>query len=465
MKFSRKIMIFFLFALILGSVGYAYYRYQYIPAQAAPVQEIQTARARMGDIRITASGGGNLVPTTEINLGFRNPGLLTELNVTTGDRVEAGQLLARLDDSSTRIQLEQARLNLEVLTSPYAIAEAEKAVADAQAALEEAEYARLSQQEGYRGSDSTIDAVKADLILAEAKVEKTRDKYEPLAGRPEDNLERAVALAQYSAAVEARDAIVRKLNWYIGMPDELDQAGLDAEVAIAETRVAAAAALLAELKGEVQQADENLAINPDLNQLRQARLALENAQFALDNTVLYAPAEGYVTGLNAALGEIVSASPILEIAALDQPLVRFYMEENDLGKIAVGNPAIFTFDAYPEQTVQGEVIRLEPVLATVDGTPVVVAWASINADVDLALLSGMAAEVEVIAGESKDTLLVPVQALRELSPGSYAVFVVQPDSELKLTPVTVGLKDFANAEILSGLKAGDVVSTGTVETK
>jgi len=165
------------------------------------------------------------------------------------------------------------------------------------------------------------------------------------------------------------------------------------------------------------------------------------------------------------LGEIVSASPILEIAALDQPLVRFYMEENDLGKIAVGNPVIFTFDAYPEQTVQGEVIRLEPVLATVDGTPVVVAWASINADDGLALLSGMAAEVEVISGESKDTLLVPVQALRELSPGSYAVFVVQPDSELKLTPVTVGLKDFANAEILSGLKAGDVVSTGTVETK
>ena len=126
---------------------------------------------------------------------------------------------------------------------------------------------------------------------------------------------------------------------------------------------------------------------------------------------------------------------------------------------------MFTFDAYPERTVQGEVFRLEPVLDTVDGTPVVVAWASINADDDLVLLAGMATEVEVIAGESKDTLLVPIQAIRELAPGSYAVFVVQPDGQLELTPVTVGLKDFANAEILSGLKAGDVVSTGTVETK
>jgi hypothetical protein len=45
------------------------------------------------------------------------------------------------------------------------------------------------------------------------------------------------------------------------------------------------------------------------------------------------------------------------------------------------------------------------------------------------------------------------------------VFVVQPDGQLKLTPVTIGLRDFANVQILSGLQAGDVVSTGTVETK
>jgi HlyD family secretion protein len=465
MKSLRKILIFLIFAAILIGAGYIYYRAQYLPAQAAPVEEIQTARVRKGDIRITASGGGNLVPATEINLGFRNSGVLTELNVGIGDRVEAGQVLARLDDTSARIQLEQARLNLETLTSPYAIAEAEKALADALSALEEAEYARLSQQEGYRGSASTIDAVKADLILAEAKVEKTRDKYEPLANRPEDDLERATALAQFSAAGEARDAILRQLNWYLGVPDDLDQASLDAEVAIAQTRVAAAEALLAELKGETQSREGGVAVNPDLNQLRQAKLSLENAQSALDSSVLYAPIDGNVTAVNAALGEIVNANPIIEIAALDQPVVRFYLEENDLGKVAVGTRAVFTFDAYPEQTLEGEVYRLEPVLATVDGTPVVVAWATINAQEGLVLLSGMAAEVEVIAGESKETLLVPVQALRELSPGSYAVFLVQPDGQLELTPVTVGLKDFANAEILTGLKAGDLVSTGTVETK
>ena len=77
----------------------------------------------------------------------------------------------------------------------------------------------------------------------------------------------------------------------------------------------------------------------------------------------------------------------------------------------------------------------------------------------------MTVEVEVIAAEARNVMLVPVQALRELAPGSYAVFVVQADGSLKMTPVTVGLRDYANAEILSGLNVGDVISTGTVETK
>ena len=77
----------------------------------------------------------------------------------------------------------------------------------------------------------------------------------------------------------------------------------------------------------------------------------------------------------------------------------------------------------------------------------------------------MTADVEIISGEAKNALIIPIQALRELAPESFTVFVVQPDGSLKLTPVTIGLRDFANAEVLTGLKAGDIVSTGTVETK
>jgi multidrug efflux pump subunit AcrA (membrane-fusion protein) len=105
----------------------------------------------------------------------------------------------------------------------------------------------------------------------------------------------------------------------------------------------------------------------------------------------------------------------------------------------------------------------------VDGTPAVQSYAS----VDLAaqpvpsvalgtgnLLSGMNAEIEVIAGEARDAVMVPFQALREIAVDQYAVFVVGTDGELEMRPVEVGLKDYVNAEILSGLEPGEVVATG-----
>ena len=146
--------------------------------------------------------------------------------------------------------------------------------------------------------------------------------------------------------------------------------------------------------------------------------------------------------------------------------MRFYVEEVDLGKVAVGAPVSVLFDAAPDLSFSGEIIRVDPALVTVDGSPAVQAWARLDPyEHEVTLLSGLTAEVEIVSGRSENTLLVPVQALREAAPGVFSVFVVQPDGSLKLVPVTVGLKDFANAEILSGLKAGDVVSTGTVETK
>jgi multidrug efflux pump subunit AcrA (membrane-fusion protein) len=76
----------------------------------------------------------------------------------------------------------------------------------------------------------------------------------------------------------------------------------------------------------------------------------------------------------------------------------------------------------------------------------------------------MNASVDVIAGSAENAVLVPVEALRELAPGSYAVFVVENGTP-KLRTVTVGLQDVTFAQITSGLEAGEVVSTGIVETQ
>jgi len=200
-----------------------------------------------------------------------------------------------------------------------------------------------------------------------------------------------------------------------------------------------------------------------LNQLWNAERALINAQLALENTTLLAPFDGTISDLYSTEGQAVGTSPILTLSTLDTLWLEFYLEESDLGLLAIGRQLVVIFDAYPDQEVQAKVMKINPALTTVDGTSVVQAWAQFTSDVDMSLFAGMSADVELIAAETHDALLVPVQALRELTSDSYAVFVVDTDGDLTMRPVEVGLRDFANTEILNGLEKGDVISTGTLE--
>jgi RND family efflux transporter MFP subunit len=198
--------------------------------------------------------------------------------------------------------------------------------------------------------------------------------------------------------------------------------------------------------------------------LAQAQLDLEAAQSALDQLTLFAPINGLVTVVDAQAGQTVSTSPIFTLSNLDQPLIQLYLDETDLDKIAVGNEVEVVFDALPDDTFTGHVVRVEPELVTMEGVPTVQAEAVLEGVSLEDLPAGLNASVDVIGGRAENALLVPVEALRELSPGEYAVFVMSEAGELEARMVEVGLMDYANAEILSGLELGDEVSTGIVET-
>jgi multidrug efflux pump subunit AcrA (membrane-fusion protein) len=123
------------------------------------------------------------------------------------------------------------------------------------------------------------------------------------------------------------------------------------------------------------------------------------------------------------------------------------------------------FEALPDYTFPGAIVSVDPALVDVDGTIAVQSYASVDLSAHrISLLSGMNADVEVISGEARNAVLVPLQALRELGPDQYAVFVVQANGELEMRPVEVRLKDYVHAEILSGLEAGEVISLGTANS-
>ncbi|MGD9316599.1 MAG: biotin/lipoyl-binding protein [Anaerolineae bacterium] len=113
--FRRRAFWIVLIALLLAIAGggYFYYNNVYLQAQE-PAEEpkLATAQATQGDLVITASGSGMLVPAAEIALVFRNSGVLAEVLVEVGDEVEAGQMLARLDDADAQDQVTQAEISL-----------------------------------------------------------------------------------------------------------------------------------------------------------------------------------------------------------------------------------------------------------------------------------------------------------------------------------------------------------------
>jgi len=477
MSLSLKLFVLILFLAAGAAGGYYYYTAVYLPAQVTPEPVLQTTKVRKGDLVISVAGAGNLAPEEQVPIGFRSSGVLAELNTAVGDVVEAGQLLARLDDTALRLQLAQDQLNLQALISPEAVIEAEVAALNAESTLEKA-----VEDLQYLISPAVWRAEEA-LKRAQAELETlkvtTGTSAEALASA-ENSVETAQTNLNRAQAQYITDYVPVTFNYtYTDVVTEEELEGLfpptTTDITLARARAGSAELALLSAQTYVEQLKLGQPCNEDgvvtaaegtlLFKLEQACLDIERTNLSLANTNLTAPISGTITVLNATLGQAVSTAPVVTIATLDQLNMRIYIEETDMALVEVGQQVRATFDAYPDQQLNGELVSIEPALQTVDATPVIVAWASLENTTGINLLSGMAAEVELIAGEALGALLVPVQALRELTPTSFAVFVLQPDGQLKLTPVTTGLRDFANAEILSGLQAGDLVSTGTVETK
>jgi HlyD family secretion protein len=170
--------------------------------------------------------------------------------------------------------------------------------------------------------------------------------------------------------------------------------------------------------------------------------------------------------IDASAGERVGSTPFIGLADIDQPLVEVYLDETDLDKVGIDYDAEVIFDALPDQVFTGRVVEVDPQLTNSNGVTAVRAVVQLDAASfakPQTLPIGLNASVDVIGGRATQALLVPVEALREVSTNTYAVFVVKDDKPT-LTMVRVGLKDLTYAEITSGLNQGDVVTTGIVET-
>jgi HlyD family secretion protein len=529
--FRKKIFWIVLVVLALaGGGGYVAYANGYVPwfgPQGAEEEEttLQTATVTVGDLSITADGTGVLAASSEIELAFGASGTLMELLVEVGDVVQAGDVLAWIDDTDARNAVIDAELGVlqaeealeeagDTAALAQAVAQAELKVAQAEADLTTAQ-SDLEELLNWASDETEVEIARAELAIAqvsyqntvakadmrdgqlastrinlegairdlqdaqanyaeamdaardwEKNIENTRENAAKALKRAQDNLE--IAQASYDLAmidtrqIDIQNARVKVLNAQVALED-LQTPPDEEEITAARIVVQEMQVALQQARLDLAEAQETLA-DADTTEaeltLQQARLKLESAQEALEGTTLVAPMPGTVVEIVAEVGEKVSGAVIV-LADLEAPVVQFWVEESDLNSVAVGHPVRVVFEALPDLTYNGEVVRVDPVLVTVGNTPAVQAWASIDtAAHPVKLLGDMNVEVEIVAGEALNALLVPVQALRELGEGQYAVFVVGADGELEMRMVEVGLMDYVNAEIRSGLQRGEMVSTG-----
>ncbi len=208
------------------------------------------------------------------------------------------------------------------------------------------------------------------------------------------------------------------------------------------------------------------ATGSNMEALRKAQLAVKTAQTNLDDATVYAPMSGIVMTLSGTVGEAISSNTtIMTIDDLSKTTIQFYLDASDWTNAKVGYEASVSFDALEGQTFTGKVTEIMPGLVSVLGSSMIEGTAVLDKSVDeIGLPVGVEAAIDVISGEADNAVLVPVEALHKLSDNSYTVFVMV-NGKPTLTSVEVGLQDDTYAEIKSGLKAGDVVTTGVVETK
>jgi HlyD family secretion protein len=470
---------------ITAVAGYFYYSSHYLATgKSTSSATTQTAVAGRGNLVISASGTGTLIPNSDATFGFKTSGQVTRINVKIGDHVEAGQNLAQLDNTLAQLNYSEAGQALQELYSAASIAAVEKEIATAQ----DSEYYAhewlkyLLSPEVIEGEENLAIAQQK---LAEAQAEAKANPSDA-ASQTVKEKEQAIAfltdkLTQAQTYYEttylpetfgvyenvgSRRHPKQALATYVDPKTGEELPEIDApsanDIATARNNLAQAQQTIKEGRDYLEVLKSGSipegATGSKLTTLYKAQLAVDEAKAALDETELIAPISGTVTSLSLSVGQQVDTSSIITIAQLSQPYVLdAYIDESDWDTAQLGNKVTVTFDLLPEKTFQGTVTLVYPELDSSFEASLIHLTVQLDQSLSQDLPAGTGVTVNILGSEARDVVLVPVGALHE-SDGVAYVNVMQNGQKVKRT-VEIGLKNDSYVEVKSGLEAGETVVT------
>lgn len=449
-------------ALLLAGAGYlAYRQYQAAQASARALSQLRIEAVARGDVAYVVSAAGLLLPEAQSDLEFMAPGTVAEVLVQEGDQVQAGQVLARLDDTALRLAVQQAEdaLRIAELDRQKLLAGPDPGdIAVARANLRSANAAASGLLKGPGPEAVNIAQIQYDDLQA---------AYRSAAA--EYNLQATIAAQTPESALSADELDRLKLDmeaaYYAAEIGRLQlaqvQRGADpGALSVAYARIAQAKAALEQLQApltewQVKRADLTVA---------QARLTLAQARLRLAWTELTAPIAGVVARVNISAGEpAASAAPDIVLMDTSQYHLDLVVNEIDMARLSLGQTAAITVDALPGQPLTGRIDRLAP-LATTDGGLVNYAVRITLTPADsntAALRPGLSAVAQVVVAEAGDVVLVPNWAIRRDRQTGQVYASLKTEAGLVEVPITTGLRGDRYTEVLSGVQVGDQVAVDT----
>jgi HlyD family secretion protein len=421
-------------------------------AQPAAVA-IRTATSDRGTVTSAVSGTGSLLPAGRMNVGFKQAGILTEVDVKVGDKVTTGQVLARIDSSTQQAALAQAQASL---------ASAQANLQTTQSPLTSAQVAQLQHQ-----------------------VSNAQQSYN-------DTVASVNATNQADATTVANDQAKVNADCPNGAQCSQEQAQLANDKSKQNMDAISGQSRINSASQQITSSRDNLAVQTQVKpnalassqaQVASAQAQLQAAQLALNQTTLTAPTSGVVISINGVPGETAGGGTAQAPGSLaPQPssgsasggssgfmviddnstfVAVMPFAETDSARLAANQVVAFTFDAIPGLTISGHVLSISP-SATVVSNVVDYYVSFVLNRTDPRLREGMTANASVTVAQADNAVRVPNAAVRTTG-GSSMVTVLSKGQQVP-TEVITGVVGDTYTEIKAGLNEGDIVLLPAIRT-
>jgi len=371
------------------------------PQRQAPPLSVDVAAASRQNIATYVSLDGQVAPLEQSVLAFQQNGTITSISVNVGDRVRAGQVLARIDDSVLRAQAQQAQ-----------------AQAQQQSATATGSQVGLPVQ--IQTNQATLQTNAAALSNAKLVYDQDTALYK------DGYVSQAQLEAAHAAYVQAEQAY------------NTARIGLQNNVVSQENTKAAVAAA----------------------QAAAANARTLNTQVA--QTTLYAPYDGVITQRLLDPGAYAGPSaPVLAVSRIDKLWININVPDTDLVYVRPGSQVSFTSSSLPGRNFQGRISTVNAVPTS--GTLSYLARIQMQNAGDV-LRGGMLVTATVPRESHAGAIVVPRSAVAQTENG-FAVYVVGADNKAQEVPVRVGVQTDTLSEVISPkVKPGTQVITTRPDT-